>query len=247
MSRFHIRPEAVSGDRVVFDAEETHHLTRVLRLQPDDLVHTVDGRGRQFTVRLTRIDRRDAEGIIVGRIVRRTESPLELTLCQGLPKGDKLEAIIRMATELGVSRVVPLLTERTVVRAEPARWAQRLLRCRRVAKEAAKQSGRAVIPEVVAPRALGEWLAQPRPSGLLLCLWEEEEAGLGERLPPGPVDRATVVIGPEGGLTPDEVTRLQSAGGLVAGLGPRILRSETAGPVALALLQARYGDLGGSA
>jgi 16S rRNA (uracil1498-N3)-methyltransferase len=241
--RFHVRPDAVSGDRVVFDAEETRHLTRVLRLRRDDVVHAVDGRGQELTVRLTRIGRNDAEGAILGRAFRPGESPLDLTLCQGLPKGDKLEGIIRMATELGVTRIVPLLTERTVVRAEPARWTRRLLRCRRVAKEASKQSGRSVIPEIAEPRSLDDWLALPRAPGLLLCLWEEAGGGLATSLPPGPVERATVVVGPEGGLARDEVARLEAAGALVTGLGPRVLRTETAGPVALALLQARYGDL----
>jgi len=243
VTRFHIRPEAVSGDRVRFDAQETHHLARVLRLRPDDVIRTVDGEGREFTVRLERLGRHDAEGAIVGRSVARAESPLDLTLCQAVPKGDKLETIIRMATELGVSRIVPILTERTVVHAEPLRWAPRLSRCRRVAKEAAKQSGRAVIPDVAEPRALHDWLAEPRPPGLLLCLWEDARTGLGECLPATPVERATVVIGPEGGLTAGEVDRLQAADAVIAGLGPRILRTETAGPTALALLQARYGDL----
>ena len=244
MTRFHVRADAVSGERVSFDAAEAHHLARVLRLGPGDMVQAVDGRGLELTVRLTRVGPRGAEGAIVGRVSRPVESPLDLTLAQGIPKGDKLESIIRMATELGVARIVPLVTERTIARAEPSRWSQRLLRCQRVAREAAKQSGRAVVPEVEGPRALTDWLGEPRPPGLLLCCWEGERTGLAAALPAGGLDRATVVVGPEGGLSEGEVTRLRSAGAVVAGLGPRILRTETAGPVALALLQARYGDLG---
>lgn len=245
MPRFFVRAEAVTGERVTFDAGETRHLSRVLRLGPGDVVRAVDGRGQELTVRLTEVGARTAAGEILARAMRRSESPLSLTLVQGLPKADKMDGIIRMATELGVARVVPVITKRTVARAEPERWTARLTRWQRVAREAAKQCGRAVIPEVAAPRALSAWLAEARPAPvLLICLWEEERAGLTDVLPAGPADRATLVVGPEGGLAETEVAALRTAGALVAGLGPRVLRTETAGPVGLALLQARYGDLG---
>ncbi|MEK7372146.1 MAG: RsmE family RNA methyltransferase, partial [candidate division NC10 bacterium] len=205
MPRFYLRAEAVSGPRVTFDAQETRHLARVLRLRAGDVVHAVDGQGQELTVRLTQVSRRSAEGLILGREAGRSESPLLLTLVQGLPKGDKMEAIIRMATELGVTRVVPVITERTVVRADATRGAGRLLRWQRVAREAAKQCGRTVIPEVTPSRALAEWLGDGSPEGLLLCLWEDERACLADRLPPAPVAAATLVVGPEGGLAADEV------------------------------------------
>jgi 16S rRNA (uracil1498-N3)-methyltransferase len=244
VTRFHIRPDAVQGNRVTFDPEEARHLSRVLRLRAGDLVQALDGRGQALTVRLSEVGGRAATGIIVERGPFRTESPLRLTLAQGLPKGDKMDGIIRMATELGVAALVPLITARTMARAEPARWAGRLRRWQRVAKEAAKQSGRGVIPEVSPPRTLAEWLRAERLEDLLLCLWERERTPLADVLPPGPVDGATLVVGPEGGLAEEEVALLGAAGARVAGLGPRVLRTETAGPVGLALLQARYGDLG---
>lgn len=244
MSRFYIRPDAVDGDRVTFDAEEAHHLVRVLRAQPGSLVQAVDGQGNEFTVRLTGLGGRAADGLIVARAVRATESPIELTLAQGLPKGEKLEGIIRMATELGVARVAPLLCARSIARAGASRPSERLDRWQRIAREAAKQSGRGIVPEVRAPMTLGEWLAETRGSGLIVCLWEGERLPLDDVLPPEPPPRVALVVGPEGGLAPEEVERLREADALVAGLGPRILRTETAGPVGLALLQSRYGDLG---
>jgi len=245
VTRFlHLDPDAVDGDRVAFEAAAAHHLGRVLRAAVGDVVQAVDPGGALLSVRLTAITARRAEGLIVGRAALATESPLDLTLAQGVPKGDKMDGIVRMATELGVTRVVPLMTARTVVRLEPARWTSRLGRWQRIAKEAAQQSGRAAVPEIGAPRDVASWAREAGANGLLVCLWEEERAGLERRLPPGPCPRVTVIVGPEGGLTADEVRGLADAGAVVASLGPRLLRTETAGAVAVALLQSRYGDLG---
>lgn len=243
MSRFHVRAEAVTGTLVQLDAAETYHLARVLRLGEGDIVRALDGAGHEFTVRLTRISQRAAEGVVIERVARPVESPLDLTLAQAIPKGDKLERIIRMVTELGVSRISPLLTERTIARGEAFDWAHRLARCERVATEAAKQSGRTVIPAVDSPRALDAWLTTVDPAVCLLCLSAGEPAGMGQVLPPGRPGRLSVIVGPEGGLTEAEMDQLRARGALVAGLGPRILRTDTAGPVIVALLQARYGDL----
>jgi 16S rRNA (uracil1498-N3)-methyltransferase len=242
--RVHVRPGAVSGARLVLDAAETRHLRRVLRLRVGDLVRAMDGAGHEWTVRLTALASRSAEGEILEATSPPRESPLHLTLVQGLPKGDKLEGIIRMSTELGVAAIVPLLAARSVARADAARWPGRRARWERVAREAAKQCGRAVVPAVAAPAGLADWLAAREGSGLLVCLWERETAPLAEQLPALAPTRATVVVGPEGGLAEDEVAALRAAGAIVAGLGPRLLRTETAGPVAVALLQARWGDLG---
>jgi 16S rRNA (uracil1498-N3)-methyltransferase len=243
MARFFVRPEAIDGGRVRFDALEARHLGRVLRLGPGDIVLAIDGQGRQLTVRLLDVGARAAEGVILEDEALDTESALDLTLGQSIPKGDRMETVIRMATELGVRRVVPLVTARTVMRVEGEGHDERLRRWRRIAREAAKQCGRAAIPEVSPPAALAAWLAGLRGEGLLVCLWEGERVGIAERLPEPPVTRATLVIGPEGGLAPEEVDALRGAGAVVGGLGPRILRTDTAGPVGVALLQARYGDL----
>jgi 16S rRNA (uracil1498-N3)-methyltransferase len=245
VTRFlHLAPGAVRGEQVTFPAAAAHHLGRVLRAHVGDVVEAVDAGGTLLSVRLTALAARRADGVIVARTRLATESPLDLTLAQGVPKGDKMDGVIRMATELGVTRVVPLLTERTVVRLEPARWSARLGRWQRIAKEAAQQSGRAAVPEIATPREVSSWGPEAGRAGLLVCLWEEEREGLDKRLPPGPRPRVTVVVGPEGGLTADEVRGLADAGAVVAGLGPRLLRTETAGAVAVALLQSRYGDLG---
>ena len=245
MRRFRVRPENIVGDRVTFDADETRHLRRVLRLGPGDVVEALDGTGTMLTVRIESAAPRGAEGTVLSRTAHRTESPLRLVLAQGIAKGDKMETIIRMATELGVTQVVPLTTARAVVKVEPGRREARVTRWKRVAQEAAKQSGRAVIPEIARPQPLDEWLAARKSGGLLVCLWEGALTALVPQLPQALVTDATLVVGPEGGLESAEAGTLEKAGAVVGNLGGRILRAETAGPVGLAILQARYGDLGG--
>lgn len=247
MTRFLIGHGGIVGERVTFDAEEARHVTRVLRLGPGDILEAFDGMGNVLTVRLERSKGRQVSGTLLATAAFESESPLHLTLAQSIPKGGKMEDIIRMATELGAARVVPLVTARTVVRVEPERPGPRLSRWQRVAREAAKQSGRARIPDVTAPQSLAAWIAARVTGELLVCLWEDASEPLAPLLPPPPVSRATVVVGPEGGLERAEADALRAAGAVVGGLGPRILRTETAGPVGLAILQMRYGDLGGGA
>jgi 16S rRNA (uracil1498-N3)-methyltransferase len=246
MRRFTIAPERRRGDRVTFDGDESHHLARVLRLKAGDTVVAVDGSGRDYTVRLDTVSA-EATGTIIGVTARDSESPFPITLVQGLPKGDKLETVIRAATELGVARIAPALTARTVVRLDAARAASRLARWQRVAREAAKQCGRSQLPEIEPPQPLAAWLTTPADAGMLrLCLWEEERGPLAEALDTldATPTSAMVVVGPEGGLTPDEVDAARRAGWRAVGFGPRLLRTETAGPAIVAALQFKFGDLG---
>jgi 16S rRNA (uracil1498-N3)-methyltransferase len=243
MRRFAITPERVVAGRVTFDALETRHLARVLRLRPGDTVVASDGAGRDYTVRLDAVRPR-ATGVVVGVTDAAGESPLALTLVQGLPKGDKLETIVRAATELGVARVVPALAARTVVRLAERQAGARLARWQRVAREAAKQCGRRVVPEVTAARPLEACLDEARDADLALCLWEGDAPPLAQALAEAEHPRrVAVLVGPEGGLERREVDAARGRGWRVVSLGARILRTETAGPAMLAILQARWGDL----
>jgi 16S rRNA (uracil1498-N3)-methyltransferase len=245
--RFTLAPDRIRDDRVAFDREETHHLARVLRLGAGELVVVADGHGHEYTVRLDAVAEM-ATGTVIRHGVGATESPLVVTLVQGIAKGNKMEHIVRAATELGVRAVQPVVTARTVVRLEPSRWRERARRWQRVAKEAAKQCGRAVVPEVYAPQPLADWLAaapDAGPRALRLCFWEGDAPPLGDALarlaaPPAAVE---VLVGPEGGLAREEVDAARARGFIVAGLGPRILRTETAAPAAVAILQFTFGDL----
>jgi len=244
--RFTFAAGQLADGRVTFDRDESHHLARVLRLRPGDTVVASSGDGVDHTVRLDVVGD-VATGTVIATRARASESPLAVTLIQGVPKGDRMEAIVRAATELGVAHVVPVVTERTVVRLDTARWRERARRWHRVAKEATKQCGRAVVPDVDVPEPLDACLDAigPLPAGeLRLCVWEGATAPLDEALD-GAAGATTVraLVGPEGGLTPGEVEHARRRGFVVASLGPRILRTETAGPTVLAILQFRLGDL----
>ena len=244
MRRFTLPPERLADGRVTFDADESRHLARVLRLRPGDTVIATDGAGRDYTVRLDSVGE-SATGTVLTAAPGTPPSLLAVTLVQGVPKGDKMETIVRAATELGVARVWPALCARTIVRLEPHRWRDRARRWQRVAREAAKQCGRAVLPEVETPRPLADCLAAGAGADLALCCWEGGGVSLGDALGAAAAPRAALlVIGPEGGLAAAEVDAARAHGLTIVSLGPRTLRTETAGPALLAILQARFGDLG---
>jgi 16S rRNA (uracil1498-N3)-methyltransferase len=242
--RFTIGPERIDGTRVAFDREESHHLMRVLRLRPGDLVIAADGQGHDYTVRIDALGA-TASGTVVASRTPAVESPLAVSLLQGIAKGDKMETIVRAATELGVRRIVPVITERTVVRLDPARWRERARRWQRVAREASKQCGRPVVPEVDAPAPLAAVLAEAATAELRLCFWEEATEPLSSalrRVTAAP-SAVQILVGPEGGLAPTEAAAAHEQGFTPVRLGPRVLRTETAGPAAVAILQSRFGDL----
>jgi 16S rRNA (uracil1498-N3)-methyltransferase len=243
--RFAIAPERIVEGRVAFDAVESRHLSRALRLRPGDIVIATDGAGHDYTVRLDSVGAR-ATGTVLGVTAPRLESPLAVTLVQGLAKGDRMDGIVRAATELGVACIVPAITARTVVRLSGSAAAARAERWRRVAREATKQCGRSVVPDVRVPTPLAACLGLAAEHDLALCLWEERGAlPLGGACDAaGSPRRIAALIGPEGGLEADEVDAAGRAGWRVASLGPRILRTDTAGPAVIAILQSRFGDLG---
>jgi 16S rRNA (uracil1498-N3)-methyltransferase len=244
MRRFAITPDAIAEGRVTFDAAQSRHLARALRLRPGDTIVASDGSGRDYTVRLDTVGPR-ATGTVLGDATGAAESPLAITLVQGLPKSDKMEAIVRAATELGVAAVQPAVTARTVVRLGASAAGERTARWQRVAREAAKQCGRRIVPAVAAPAPLDVCLRLARDSDLALCLWERTAPPLVTALGAGSPRRAAVLIGPEGGLEAAEVEAARHSGWQVVSLGTRVLRTETAGPAVIAILQSRFGDLGG--
>ncbi|MDI9498704.1 MAG: RsmE family RNA methyltransferase [Bacillota bacterium] len=230
---------------------DSHHARRVLRLAPGDEVVLCDGRRHDLTGRLLAGTDPDTGAARV-RIDAVFPSPAErgpqLVLWQGLPKQAKLEEIITRSVELGVHEIRPVLCRRSVSRPEARSVARREERWRQLAEAAARQAGRGMIPAVraLAPldRALDDFAAAAAVTSRRLGLlpWEGEEAvALPQPLArhrPGDLERIDILIGPEGGFEPDEVVRARAAGFISVSLGPRILRTETAGPAVLAMILA---------
>jgi 16S rRNA (uracil1498-N3)-methyltransferase len=253
--RFYAPPANFAPDKksVTLSAEETRHARDVLRLQSGDEIYVFDGAGREFHCRVQNINRDATELIVIAEVdAARPESPLELTLAIALLKGEKFDLVIQKATELGVKSIAPLATERADVRLRDNDGAsKRLARWRRIALEAAKQTGRAYVPEIASPLALSVLLTPAAGDKELseditrLMFSERGGRSLAEATNNFSVcpDRIIAVVGPEGGWTDEEIELGREGGWQIVTLGGRTLRAETAGIAVVALLQHRFGDL----
>lgn len=254
--RFHAPPGAFTSNRsrVTVALEEARHLREVLRLKVGEEVYVFDGAGREFHCRIAESRRDTAELEVISETSpAKPESPLRLTLAVALLKGEKFDLVVQKATELGVASVVPLLTKHADIHLRDASdAAKRVSRWQRIALEAAKQSGRAVVPvvtEAVAFKTLIE-IQQQRAAGSEgvwpgLMFSERDGASLDEwcQSNPGKVSSLTALIGSEGGWADDEISFARNAGWSIITLGGRTMRAETAAIAVSALLQHRFGDL----
>jgi 16S rRNA (uracil1498-N3)-methyltransferase len=222
--------------------EPHHYLAHVLRVREGDAVEVFDGKGRAFPATVASIAQEHLE-LTLGE--PRHEAPQRrVTVVQGLPRGEKLEWVVEKAVELGAAAVLPVETARAVVKLDPARAARRRERWQKIASEAARQCGRSDVPVVLPVSPLAQVRGSLEPGCTLLVLDEEERATrLVDALPPPPAPVA-LVVGPEGGLTREEVVFLVSEGGVPVSLGSLILRTETAALAALCVVRHRDGQLG---
>lgn len=228
--RFYAAPQALDQEVFSFASSEAHHIARVLRLRPGARLVVFDG-SREVEVELIEVG---PEGVVARRTgpVSVSQRPVDIALIQGIPRGGKMDLVVRMGTEIGLSAIHPVLTDRTVV--EPS--AVRVDRWRRLAQEAARQCGRGDWPEIHAPVRLAEALAAVGPVDIFVVPWETEARPIGEVLMAHPFHTAAILIGPEGGLTAGDVAAARAAGGQSVSLGALVLRTETAGLVATAML-----------
>jgi len=224
--RFHV--SSLDSETVELSPEQAHHLLDVLRLREGAEVALFDGNGGAARAKVQRIAGREVELRLLGPEPSR-ESPLSLTLAVSPPRGDRMSFLIEKLTELGVARVIPLETER-------GRAAGNLERCRRVALEACKQSGRSRAPAIESPRSMASVLEEPGPVVVA-------HPGA-PRLAVGAVDKIVALVGPEGGWSENELSLAAARGVTLIGLGPRTLRTETAALTIATLLQYLAGDLG---
>ena len=235
MHRFFIAPEAVGGGVAFMEGEDVQHIAKVLRLGPGDEVALCDGRKTEYTARIECVEKERVTLRVLSSAQSVTEPRCAVTLYQGLPKAGKLETIIQKCVELGVSRVVPFAAARSVVKLSEREFEKKRPRYVRVAYEAAKQSRRGIIPEVCGLAQLPA--VDFSQYGLVLLAYEEEQgttlkAALRSA---GAPESLALVVGPEGGFAPEEAALLCECGAVSVSLGPRILRTETAGMAALAM------------
>lgn len=240
--RIHVPTPLAVGVEATLPPAAAGHVLRVLRMAAGDAVTLFNGDGNDYAAELVTADRRTAVARVRGIEAAGNESPLPLTLAQGLARGDKMDLVVQKATELGVARIVPLLSERSGVRLDDARGDKRLQHWQMVATGACEQCGRARLPVIEPPQELDAWLGKLDDGGALrLALLPDAQQDL--RGLAMPAAGAILVVGPEGGLGERDIAALQASGFSGLRLGPRILRTETAGLAALAALQALYGDL----
>jgi 16S rRNA (uracil1498-N3)-methyltransferase len=239
--RIHVPAPPHVGDVLQLPEQAGEHLARVLRLEVGHPLILFSGNGCEYDARLAAIAKRAVTAEITAQRAVSRESPLQLTLMQGVARGEKMDWILQKATELGVARIVPVITERTEVRLDEERGSKRLLHWQSVVASACEQCGRNTLPEVLAPQKLVQaCVGLGNDPAARLTLLPDAEHGPRDltALPHG----ALLLVGPEGGLSDHDIAIARNAGFRGLRLGPRILRTETAGIAALAALQAMAGD-----
>jgi 16S rRNA (uracil1498-N3)-methyltransferase len=239
---FYVLPGNVSRGEVVFDKEEIHHITRVKRKKKGDVVWAVDGEGGAYEVKLTAVSSREARGKILHTRRRLGEPVAEVTLAQGVLKGERFDWLVEKTTEIGIRRIIPMLTETSETLAGP----QKLARWKRIAVAALKQSGRSILPEITPAREFHQVMAMGASCQYRLMA-ACHRTGTSFRLSADSsaltTSRVLLVVGPEGGFTREEMDLAEENGFQLVHLGPRRLRAETAGVVFSTLILANLGEL----
>ena len=241
LTRCYVALPLQAGARVVLPDVTANHLARVLRLREGDACVLFNGDGQDHDGRIASIGKREVVVELLASRAVDNESPLHVTLLQGIARGEKMDLILQKATELGVAAIVPVMAERTEVKLDAERTEKRMAHWRSVIASACEQSGRARLPTLSAPAALAEAARIVHADATKLTLDPTGDVSLATMQIVG--DAVVVAIGPEGGWSPRDRDTLSAAGFTGLRLGPRILRTETAGLAAIAALQSRFGDL----
>jgi len=241
--RFYLPADYQPGLVVALNKEQSHYALTVLRLKNGHQLQVFDGQGQQAEAQLQVINRREAQ-VQLGEQISRPgcESPLKTLLLQGISRGERMDYSLQKAVELGVTAIQPVFTERCEVRLDEEKAEKRRQQWQALVISACEQSGRCVVPEVKPIVTLDNWLTEnPQQPGLVLDPYSSQT--LNTLAAPEFNQALAILIGPEGGLSEQEVAQAQAQGFQGIRLGPRILRTETAAPVILSLLQGRWGDL----
>lgn len=227
------------GATVELPANAARHVSGALRMQPGAELILFNGSGGEFAAVIASSDRKRVAVTVTTYIAREAESPLQVQLGIVMSRGDRMDWVVQKATELGVQAITPLTSERCEVRLKPDRAAKKITHWQQIARSACEQCGRNRVPEISSVAALGDW-ASSSTAALKLVLHHRSETRALDEQAPGSV---ALLIGPEGGLTDAEIEASHGCGFLPLALGTRVLRTETAPLAALAILQARWGDM----
>ncbi len=240
LPRLYLPHDLLDGQLLTLESGHSHYLCRVLRLKAGQPLELFNGSDRCWPATLQRAHPKAAELQLGESRPCESESPLDLTLVQALARGERMDYALQKSCELGVRRIALLQTRRSEVKLEGKRLENRLRHWQEVLIHAAQQSGRCSVPELEPPQSLAEWLAHRNEQTLALMMHPQAQA-----LPTARIRQAAaieILVGPEGGFSNEEVDMLQAAGIQPVRFGPRILRTETAGPALIAVLQAVAGD-----
>ena len=241
ISRF-FHPSPLFVDQTIeLSQDAVHHCANVLRLKVGTSIVLFDGSGKEYACELVEVQRRRVQAMVMTELHLDPQSPANIHLAQGISKGDRMEWVLQKATELGVTEITPIITERCNIKLDESRWQKKHLQWKKIVISACEQCGRNTLPVLNAPTSLYQFAAEStRDVRMILSPYADKHFN----------DIATaslygyrLVIGPEGGLSDAEVHQLKESGYQDAKFGPRILRTETAAIAALAILQHRIGDL----
>ncbi|HWP95533.1 MAG TPA: 16S rRNA (uracil(1498)-N(3))-methyltransferase [Syntrophomonadaceae bacterium] len=248
MHRFFVSPDQIRDQLVYIEAEQAHHIQRVLRLKPGTVIAVFDGLGCEYQACLEREEGRVLVARILSQIERNSETAIRLHLVQALPKGDKMDYVVQKAVEIGVTGIYPVLSDRSTIKLDEEKAVRKVQRWQTIARESCKQCGRSLIPQVHPIQGLSQWLSGARGTTTIMLYEDARDLGLKQILRKEHQNwsvEINLLIGPEGGFSPLEADQARQAGFIWAGLGSRILRTETAGLVAAALILYEFGELGG--
>lgn len=246
VQRYFVSDENLSGNTITIKGDDVHHISKVMRMTPGATILCVSESGKTAVTKIQEITNETVSGTVIEWIDEKKELPLKVAIASGLPKGDKLEYIVQKGTELGAHEFIPFIASRSIVKWDEKKSSKKIERLQKIAKEAAEQSHRVVIPTVCAPYKIRELISYAQKFDHKIVAYEED-AKAGESSTLAKIftlanagESIVFVFGPEGGFTPDEIEQLKDHGFISCGLGPRILRTETAPMYALAAVSYHF-------
>ncbi|MBU3073021.1 16S rRNA (uracil(1498)-N(3))-methyltransferase [Clostridium estertheticum] len=256
MHKFFVPKSSIDANKAIIEGEDVKHIYKVLRLQVGEKVSINNSCGKEYIGEITYIDKKVVNINILKENPINNESPIEVYLFQGMPKSTKMDLIVQKNTELGVKSITPIITKRVELKTEIMEFKKdkeidkKIIRWNRIALEASKQSKRSLIPVINEPIEFENLRLELKAMDLVVVPYENEE-GYGmkkliEDIDKETINKVAIIIGPEGGFEEFEISKLKEIGSKIITLGPRILRTETAGFTCLSLIMYEFGDLGGS-